>query len=202
MWYIGCLRLFIIYNRNLFKQHTAIQKTDMNKIIKIFLFFTLLFSYSAFGQANENSFETKIGYGYYQGFNIGLNFFYTSKLKVGLGIGSHLNFPPLENENHFNVQFENTLYFGQLTKQNIGGWYFNQQLMYWEQGKSDNRWKIVSLGLNIGRSIPITEKLGLDLELGPAFNMVVDINRDPLIEESGWMWPILYNGRAQLTYKF
>ena len=174
----------------------------MKKNIEYLLFFVILFSNSVFGQENENRFEKKIGYGYYQGFNLGLNYFYTERLKVGLGIGSHLNLHPLENENHFNIQIENTLYFGQLTKQNIGGWYFNQQLMYWEQGQSNDRWKIVSLGLNIGRTIPITEKLGLDLELGPVFNMVVDIKRDPLIENSGWMWPILYNGRVQLTYKF
>lgn len=174
----------------------------MKETTKILLFFIVLISHSAFGQENENRFETKFGYGYYQGFNIGLNYFYTDKLKVGLSVGSHLNLPPLENENHFNIQIENTLYFGQLTKQNIGGWYFNQQLMYWEQGQSNDRWKIVSLGLNIGRTIPITERLGLDLELGPACNMVVDIERDPIVEKSGWMWPILYNGRVQLTYKF
>jgi hypothetical protein len=60
----------------------------------------------------------------------------------------------------------------------------------------------MSLGLNIGATIPITTKLGLDLEFGPAFNLVVDNKRDPLVEKSGWMWPILYNGRVQLTYKF
>jgi hypothetical protein len=174
----------------------------MKKYIEYLIFFVILFSNSVFGQDNENRFETKLGYGYYQGFNLGLNYFYTERLKVGLDIGSHLNLPPMENENHFNIQLENTLYFGKQTKQNIGGWYFNQQLMYWEQGQSNDRWKIVSLGLNIGRTIPITEKLGLDLELGPAFNMVVDIKRDPLIEDSGWMWPILYNGRAQLSYIF
>jgi hypothetical protein len=173
----------------------------MKKTTNILLFFAILISHSVFGQENKNRFETKIGYGYYQGINIGLNYFYTDKLKVGLSLGSFLNLPPLENENHFNIQIENTLYFGQLTKQNIGGWYFNQQLMYWEQGQSNDRWKIVSLGFNIGRTIPITKRLGLDLELGPAFNMVVDIKRDPLIEASGWMWPILYNGRVQLTYK-
>lgn len=174
----------------------------MKKLTTNLLFVFILIANSSFGQVKINQFETKIGYGYYQGFNLGLNYFYTEKLKIGLGIGSHLNLPPLESENHFNIQVENTLYFGQLTKQNIGGWYFNQQLMYWEQGQSNDRWKIVSLGLNIGRTIPITEKLGLDFELGPAFNLVVDIKRDPLIEDSGWMWPVFYNGRVQLTYKF
>lgn len=174
----------------------------MKKLTTNLLFLFILFANSGFGQENVNRFETKIGYGNYQGFNLGLNYFYTEKLKIGLGIGSHLNLPPLESENHFNIQIENTLYFGQPTKQNIGGWYFNQQLMYWEQGQSNDRWKIVSLGLNIGRTIPITEKLGLEFELGPVFNLVVDIKRDPLIEDSGWMWPVLYNGRVQLTYKF
>jgi hypothetical protein len=169
----------------------------MKETTKILLFFTVLISHSALGQER---FETKFGYGYYQGFNIGLNYFYTDKLKVGLGVGSHLNLPPLENENHFNIQIENTLYFGQLTKQNIGGWYFNQQLMYWEQGDRTFRWKLLSLGLNIGRTIPITEKLGIDLEIGPAFNTVLDVERD--VDRTGWMWPILYNGRFQLTYKF
>jgi hypothetical protein len=173
----------------------------MKKHIEYFLLLIILFPNSAFGQENENKFEPKIGYGYYQGFNIGLSYFYTEKLKIGLGIGSHLNLPPLENENHINIQIENTLYFGQHTKQDVGGWYFNQQLMYWEQGQSNDRRKIISLGLNIGKTIPITEKLGLDLEIGPAFNVVVDIERDPSIEPSGWMWPILYNFRTQLTYK-
>lgn len=172
----------------------------MKETTKILLFFAVLISHSAFGQENENRFETKIGYGYYQGFNIGLNYFYTEKLKIGLGVGSHLELPPATNEKHFNIQIENTLYFGQLTKQNIGRWYFNQQLMYWEHGERVFRWKVLSLGLNIGRTIPITNKLGIDLEIGPAFNMVVDVERD--VDRTGWMWPILYNGRFQLTYKF
>lgn len=173
----------------------------MKKFTKYLLFFVIMFSNPVFGQENDNKFETKIGYGYYQGFNIGLNYYYTERLKVGLGIGSHLNLAPFENEDHFNIQIENTLFFGQLTKQNIGRWYFNQQLMYWEQGQSSYKWKIISLGLNIGRSIPITERLGLDLEMGPALNMVIDIDRAPSIEPSGWMWPVLYNARVQVTYK-
>ncbi len=173
----------------------------MRKYFQCFLVLLIFCSSSVLGQENRGSFETKIGYGYYPGFNIGLNYFYTEKLKVGLGIGSHLGMAPLKDENHFNLQVENTLHFGKLTKQNVGGWYFNQQLMYWEQGESNNRWKIISLGLNLGRTIPITKKLGLDLEVGSAFNMVVDIDRDPLTERVGWSYPILYNFRVLLTYK-
>jgi hypothetical protein len=174
----------------------------MKNQIKLLIFLVILVSHSVYGQEYRKRFETKFGYGYYQGFNIGLNYFYTKNLKIGFGLGSHFNLPPLENEKHFNIQVENTLFFGKLNKQNVGAWYFNQQLMYWEQGLSDNRWKIMSLGLNIGRTISITKRIGMELELGPAFNLVADIKRDSEVEQSGWMWPILYNFRAQLTYKF
>ena len=162
----------------------------------------LLIPFSVYGQVNKNRFETKCGYGYYQGFNVGLNYFYAENLKFGLGLGSHLNLPPFENQNHYNIQLENTLFFGDLNQQNVRAWYFNQQLMYWEQGQIDNRWKIMSLGLNIGRTISITKRIGLELEFGPALNLVVDIKKDPSVETVGWMWPVLPNGRVQLTYKF
>lgn len=162
----------------------------------------LLIPFSVYGQVNNNRFETKFGYGYYQGFNVGLNYFYAENLKLGLGLGSHLNLPPFENQNHYNIQLENTLFFGDLNQQNVRAWYFNQQLMYWEQGQIDDRWKIMSLGLNIGRTISITKRIGLELEFGPALNLVVDIKQDQSFETVGWMWPVLPNGRAQLTYKF
>jgi len=60
----------------------------------------------------------------------------------------------------------------------------------------------MSLGLNIGKTISITKRIGLELECGPAFNLVVDIKRDPSVEVIGWMWPVLFNGRVQLTYRF
>jgi len=75
----------------------------MKKYPVYLLFFIILFSNPVLGQKDKNSLEVKIGYGYYQGFNIGLNYFYTDRLKLGLGVGSHLNLPPLENENHFNI---------------------------------------------------------------------------------------------------
>jgi len=174
----------------------------MKNQIKRLIFLILLIANSVYGQENRNRFETKFGYGFYQGFNIGLNYFYTENLKVGLGLGSHLNLPPLEDELHYNIQIENTLFFGKPNLQNVGGWYFNQQLMYWVQGLTNNRWKIMSLGLNIGKTISITKRIGLDMEPGPAFNLVADIRRDPLVEKSGWIWPVMYNGRVQLTYKF
>lgn len=174
----------------------------MRKIIILSIVLVLIIPVSGYGQVSKKRFETKCGYGYYQGFNVGLNYFYAENLKCGLGLGSYLDLPPFENQNHYNIQLENTFFFGYLNQQNVRACYFNQQLMFWEQGQIDNRWKIMSLGLNIGKTISITKRIGLELEFGPALNWVVDIKRDPLDPPIGWMWPVLPNGRAQLTYKF
>lgn len=170
----------------------------MQKPIEYLLFFVLLFSNSIYGQENENNFEAKIGYGLYQGYNVGLSCFYAEKLKIGFGIGNHLNSPELD----FNYHLEHTLYFGHLNKQNLGKWYFDQQLIYWEIKGNSAKYKILTAGLNIGRSISITKRLGLDLEIGPTFNWVFDIERDPLSEDYRWILPILGNGSVHLTYKF
>lgn len=174
----------------------------MRNLLRVLFLSILIFPSLSFGQVNEDKYEAKVGYGYYQGFNIGINYFYKENLSAGVGFGTHFNLPPLETDNHFNVLIENCLHFGSINKQNIKSWFFNQQLMYWEQGPSSDRWRIMSLGLNIGRTFAISKNLGLAFEIGPAFNLVVDVKRDPLVEPVGWMWPVLYNGRIQIVYLF
>ncbi|MFC2112665.1 hypothetical protein ACFLTA_05295 [Bacteroidota bacterium] len=174
----------------------------MKSIFVISFLSITLFSLYTFGQENDIKYEAKFGYGFYQGFNIGINYFYCKNLDAGIGVGTHFNLPPLESPNHFNISIENNLHFGSISKQGIKACIFNQQLMYWEQGPSSDRWRILSLGLNIGRIFALKEKLGLSLEIGPAFNLVVDVKRDPHTPDSGWIWPVLYNGRAQVIYLF
>ena len=120
----------------------------------------------------------------------------------GIGFGTHFNLPPLETPKHYNISIEHNFHFGQKTKQDLKPWIFNQQLMYWEQGPDSDRWRIVSLGLNIGRAFTITDNFGISVDIGPAFNLVVDVEREPMSEPSGWMWPVLPNGRIQAYYLF
>lgn len=174
----------------------------MNKKNIIILALSLVaFWQSSMGQGLKNRFEAKSGWGYIQGYIIGLNYYYTDKLDIGFGVGSYYNTSPFEDEDHFSVQVENTLHFGSETIQHIGGWHFNQQLIYWEQGRYQ-RTKILSLGLNLGKTIGITPRLGINLEVGPCFNATLDIENYPGEENIIWMWPILPNGSIQLSYKF
>ncbi len=152
------------------------------------------------GQNEGRKIFVKSGYGYFNGFHTGLNYFYSENRNAGIGIGSHFKLSPLKTPNHFVLYLEHNFHFGKENKQGVKAWIFNQQIMYWEQGASYHRWKIMSLGVNIGRIIAITENLGLGLEIGPAFNLVLDVDRHPTVEQSGWIWPILPNGRLQFIY--
>lgn len=142
------------------------------------------------------------GYGYYQGFHIGANYFYHEYLSFGAAAGSHFGFSPLDEEKHFNISAEHNLLFGKPNRQDVKPFVFSQQLMYWEQGPETDRWKILSLGLNIGLALPLGNRLGINIEAGPAFNLVLDVDHDPNFESTGWMFPVLYNGRLRLIYFF
>ena len=166
----------------------------------MFLLWLVFLPADAQYRKNLKKYEIKAGYGYYHGFHGGFNYFLNQRMNVGASLGSHFSLPPLESERHFNIAVEYNLFAGANNRQRLRPWIFNMQLMYWEQGSDSDRWRILSPGIHIGRKFAFTDHLGFSIELGQAFNIVIDHKRDPLVVESGWMWPILYNGRVQVYY--
>jgi len=164
-------------------------KTGINTILLLAVIFL---SVPAFSQ--DKALSLKAGYGYFQGFFAGVNYKYTPRLSAGFSAGSHFGLPPLEDAGHYSLTLENNFYFGQRRK-----WVFSQQASYWIQGYTSSKWKILLLAPMIGRDLSITERLTLSAAVGPAVNLVLDVEH--YIEEtSGWMWPILPNGIIQLSY--
>jgi hypothetical protein len=167
----------------------------MKKKLVLLFFLGILLSFSTYGQESKNGFETKIGYGYLQGYNVGLNYFYKKNLKVGFGLGTqNFSFFSIDNENTFSFQLENTLYFGQPNKQNFGGLYFNQQLTFLNYS---DKFVIPFISINLGGSFSFSKKIALELELGPVFYFNMDFDSDQIFS----LYPLTLNGRAQLTYK-
>ena len=165
--------------------------------ILVFIAFLVAFPVIIIGQKNTVSLDA--GYGYYQGFHLCVDYFYKENSSIGLGLGSHFGLDPFKNETHYNISLENSLHFGQRYKYVLKPWIFGQQIMYWIEGLESETWRIVTFSLTFGRAFAISNKLGLALEIGPTFNLVIDV--DPYYT-SGWMWPILYNYRMQITYNF
>ena len=167
-------------------------------LLKLLISILICIPINIYSQKNNISLRT--GYSYYQGIHLSANYFYTENLNLGIGIGSHFGLPPLEGDNHYNFTIENNLQFGKQNRFNAKPWIFGQQVMYWIQGSESETWKILSISPTIGRVFAISSRVGLAFEVGPAFNLVVDVEREEPYDEAGWMWPILYNYRVQLIY--
>jgi hypothetical protein len=150
----------------------------------------------------KSSVSLKTGYGYYQGFHIGANYFYTENLDLGIGIGSHFGLSPLENKEHINITIENNFHFGEKNKFYAKPWIFGQQFMYWMYSTETVTWEIASISPTIGRVFAITDRLGIELEIGATFNFAIDIDRDPTDLITASLPPVFYNYIAQLIYVF
>ena len=173
----------------------------MNSVIKKCLIVVVIIAPGFIYGQNYDKLLLKLGYGYYQGFNLNANYFYSRNQNLGIGLGSHFSLPPLRADNHINIAFENNIHFGERTEFNSKPWFFSQQVMYWRTESESGIWKILSISPTIGRIIAISNKLGIGIDIGPTLNLVLDVERK-VPEESGWMWPVLCNGRIQLLYLF
>ncbi|MEA3447265.1 MAG: DUF3575 domain-containing protein [Bacteroidota bacterium] len=109
-------------------------------------------------------------------------------------------------ENHRDIHFENTMHFGKLNMQNVGEWYFNQQLVFWHY--SLERYKdiwAISLGLNLGKTIAFTKRLGLNIDAGLGINhiLLTLVYENALYPpESHILLPLNINLSLGLAYKF
>lgn len=152
------------------------------------------------GQKNEKFIG--LGWGYFQGIHINANYFYTENMSIGFGAGSHFGLRPLQDEKQYSLSIENRFHFGTPYENRMKPWVFGQQLIYWTQNPGDQIWRIVSLAPSFGINLAFSKHLLLFFDVGPSLNLVVDVDRLPTEELGGWMWPIYFNARGQLIYKF
>jgi hypothetical protein len=160
----------------------------------------LLFSISL--DAQKNTFLISSGYGQYQGFSLGVGYFYSENTNLAISLGSHLGLSPFENREHLNITLENDFHFGNKNRSGTKPWFFGQQVMYWINNSETVRWKIVSIAPTIGRVFAITDKVGISFEIAPVLNFMVDVERDPTDPIVTTILPLFYNYRAQIAYMF
>ncbi|MEA3476798.1 MAG: hypothetical protein U9R60_01355 [Bacteroidota bacterium] len=163
---------------------------------------TILLCMPLYSIGQKSTVSLKTGYGYYQGFHIGANYFYAENIDLGVSIGSHFGLSPLNNEDHINITLENNFHFGEKNKFYTKPWIFGQQIMYWTHCSETITYKIATISPTIGRVIAITNRLGIELEIGPTFNLEIDIEREPTDPITSTLQPVYYNYIAQLIYIF
>lgn len=169
-------------------------------IINIVLAVILILPQTLNGQKNAKSIG--VGWGLFQGFYMNANYYYTENSSLELGIGSHFGLPPFEDENHMSITFENRYHFGEPYEKRIKPWVFGQQVVYWTQGSDEVTWRIISVAPTIGVNLAFSSHILMYLDFGPSVNLVVDVDKPPMSEDYGWMWPVLFNIRGQFIYRF
>jgi hypothetical protein len=154
---------------------------------------------SLFGQ--KGTLTANTGFGLLQGYLIGFNYNYSQNLNAGVDIGSHLGLASKLVETQFSISIENNLQFGKENRFGYKPWYFGQQIMYWVKDLSYATVKSLSITPTLGIMLAFSKSLGLSLELGPAINFTLDIQRKTP-EAMIYDWPIFPSGRVQLVYVF
>ncbi len=147
----------------------------------IIILFTLLINSEAFSQHRKNhlpysKFEVKFGFGFEQGFNLGLNYYYLKNANFGVGIGSH--FPPREKAHHFLLNAENNFHIV-LTKRRVYelSILLNHQVMVWRYSEPDFSHDAVTLGLNSGLRYAAPSGFGVMLEVGPSITYTLKFHK-------------------------
>lgn len=168
--------------------------------LMIIVLLLLVLPQNLVGQKNDKSIG--LGWGMFQGINLNANYFYTENMSLGLGVGSHFGLRPLEDEKHFSFTIENRYHFGTPYEKRMRPWVFGQQVVYWTQNPGAEIWRIISIAPTFGVNLAFSNHIFLFFDIGPSVNLVVDVDRPPMSESSGWMWPILFNARGQLIYRF
>jgi hypothetical protein len=138
------------------------------KIISLFIS-CILFSVIVYGQSDKKS-TYNLGFdpitqGIYLGFDQAIQ-----NYAIGLDVGSSFGLVlPL----NVSVSLDNALYFGKQNKYNIKTWHVNARLAY-TKILVENKPNLLHIVPSIGKIFSLNEKLGLNLEVGVAYQVLDD----------------------------
>jgi hypothetical protein len=167
---------------------------------KASLLILLFISFLTLNSQSRSGINFFIGYGYYEGMNVGTEYLLNSgKSSFGFSIGSDYLFD--KKKSYIALMPEYNLAIFRLKKitEITFKWYINNKLIYWQLDDGYYEWKVISLVPSINRRYSITQKLNLSVDAGPCFNIVL-YNKRKTFMEVGWPYHVLPNMRVRLIF--
>ena len=164
----------------------------------IFLIPFIFFSAAISAQWRANP-EFRIGYGYYETFNLGLSLELRSDNRIGFGAGTNYM---VNNEMYYSVFLEDNLAVFRSRKYNFieYKWYLTGKIIYWMLEDDQYRVNVLALSPALTRCIPLNSKLNLTVDAGPVFNIVLDSYRKTNLAPGSPLL-IMPNIRLLLNYR-
>jgi hypothetical protein len=152
------------------------------KLINVILVSSFLLLFSPTGKAQDTSrFDYYIGYGFYEGFNIGGEYYFRSgKQSVSLSAG----YDRLTGQENISLTFGYNLAFFRDRKDKSGRyrWHLNNKLAIWQLEDDYYLWRAVSIIPSINRRFNLYRNLSISFDAGPSFNFTLYERRKTFLE--------------------
>jgi hypothetical protein len=137
------------------------------------------------------------GFGFYEAFNIGYKHNYRPNLGFGVSIG--YQFGIIKNQQYYNLTIQHDWTFRRKNKE-LSTWSLDKKLVFWYLEDKYYKWFVLSMEPAIEKTFLLNDRLGIYLDAGPVFMVVLYFKRKTF-EEVGWPRYFLLNASMKVVYK-
>jgi len=156
-----------------------------------FILLMISITLSQTGMAQSSRFDFFLGYGYYEGLTAGTELYNKSgSWSVNLSAGYFRRFQKDEESFSFSIGYQHAILLKQRSDENRYRWHAGCRSVYWQLQDPWYLWKAVSVIPSVNRNFLIFKKIKINLDAGPAFNIVL-YNKRKTFEQAGWPYHVM-----------
>jgi hypothetical protein len=157
----------------------------------LFSLFLISITLTQAGIAQSFRFDFFLGYGYYEGITAGGELHNKSgSQSLSLSAGYFRRFQKEEETFSFTLGYQHGILLKQSIDASAYKWHIGCRTVFWQLEDPWYLWKAVSIIPSVNLNFLIFKKIKLNLDAGPAFNIVL-YNRRKTFEQVGWPYHVM-----------
>lgn len=139
-------------------------------------------------------FEFFVGYGFYDGYTIGSEYYFKERHSISLSVGYEGLFTKDKESMSAAFAYNLAIFKESKNKFNKYNWHIESRILAWQLEDEFYIWRALSIIPTIKRRFIIFNKINMSLDVGPSFNIVL-YNKRKTFEEVGWPYHVMPNFR-------
>lgn len=167
--------------------------------MRIILFSIVLFQIYQIGNAQQASrFDFFLGYGFYEGFNIGSEYhFKADKQSLSVSVG----FDKLMKQQNIAIalSYNYAIFRSSRNLSDEFKWHLDNKAVVWQLNDEYYLWRALSLIPSINRKFILTRGISTSFDFGPSFNIVL-YNKRKTYKEVGWPYHVMPDFRILFIF--
>jgi hypothetical protein len=167
--------------------------------MRIILLLIIVFQINQVCSAQSLSkFDFFVGYGFYEGYTIGSEYFFNSKNNsASLSLGYDRLKKRQQESVSLSLGYNFSIFRSYKNNSNEFKWHLNNKAVFWQLDDEYYLWRTVSLIPSINRTFLLYKDVKLSFDIGPSFNIVV-FNKRKTYREVGWPYQVMPDFRILL----